>query len=312
MRNFFVKIFLFSLILLLAAPAVKAQGNSQTLSVSPFLIELENLEPGQSTPYSIDVTNGSANLLKLTVVLRDFTAGPEGRPIFASESSAAGKSFSLSSWITLQGPKSIKVPAFDKVRVNFIITPPSDIEPGTHYGAVLFSYADDSAQQSSAKIENQIGTLIFAKSGKAQPSGRISSFQAAKKILFESSPIKFNLQFDNSGNVHLKPKGEIEIKNWFGDTVATIPLNRDASIVLPQSSREFSNTFDSRLPLGKYTATVKLYYGDNRLEANSQVTFWVIPIVSIAISILLAAAAITLFYLLIRAYNRRLLSRQRQ
>ena len=50
-------------------------------------------------------------------------------------------------------------------------------------------------------------------------------------------PVLFETRFKNSGNVHLKPSGDIVIKNVFGRIAGVTPLNPRGSSVLSNSIR---------------------------------------------------------------------------
>ena len=93
----------------------------------------------------------------------------------------------------------------------------------------------------------------------------------------DTSDYNFFTTFYNQGNVHLKPKGEIYITNLFGRQVASVPANRDAQIVMPDSQRIFESVWQQGWRLGRYRATAVLYYGDPKLETRTSVIVWIVP-----------------------------------
>ena len=52
------------------------------------------------------------------------------------------------------------------------------------------------------------------------------------------------MRFENKGNVHVKPVGQIEIRDIFGNKVETLAVNEEKGNVLPLSIRRFQATLD--------------------------------------------------------------------
>ena len=59
------------------------------------------------------------------------------------------------------------------------------------------------------------------------------SFSTKPADSFRRLPISFETRIQNLGNVHVKPKGSIVVKNMFGKEVVAVPLNPDNFIILP-------------------------------------------------------------------------------
>ena len=132
--------------------------------------------------------------------------------------------------------------------------------------------------------------------------------------MYQEPKADFLLRFENTGNTHLRPEGDITIYNMWGRERGKVLINQaDAGFgnVLPQSVRrfEFSWTGDQDpFDIGLYSAVVTLAYGDsNKQNVTGTTYFWVIPVVPVAIgltSILLFLLSIVWF---IRRYIRRAL-----
>jgi len=128
----------------------------------------------------------------------------------------------------------------------------------------------------------------------------------------------FYERLKNEGNVHEQPRGQISIKDMFGQKIANLNVNLENRNVLPGSTRKFEQPLDetvigNRMLFGRYTADLEITYGsaENRQTMTSQLSFWVIPYKLIA-GILLGLVA--LFFILriaIKRYNDRLLSQSR-
>jgi hypothetical protein len=258
----------------------------QGLSLSPFIFE-DSVQKGQTLVHQIQLLNNSAETLYISHEIADFKAGNDtGQPLFLGPGEAANPNYSLSSWVEVKNVPAKLLPEQKQV-VTAKISVPLKAEDGTHYGAILFSY--NSAANNGAvgtDIIKKAGTLFFLKIGTANEQGNIINFSSSRHF-FTGAAATFSTIFQNTGNVHLKPKGQVLIKNIFGQLVASIAINRDAQIVLPQTFRTFQSFWHPFFPLGLYTATSHVYYGDSNLESIDTISFWIFPIKSILIAIII-------------------------
>jgi hypothetical protein len=83
---------------------------------------------------------------------------------------------------------------------------------------------------------------------------------------YEYPPVKFLTQFQSTGNVHVRPTGNIFIKNWLGQQVATLNVNNSQATVLPDTIK----TFDSSWNDSFITNEPKLEYGQPKLDKNGK------------------------------------------
>ena len=143
--------------------------------------------------------------------------------------------------------------------------------------------------------------------GKAQNNLTATRFSAEPTI--DYSKVNFLLSLYNQGNVHEKPKGDVIITNWFGKQVGSGQINSDASIVLPQSQRNFATSWDSGWSLGRYTATAIIYYGSPKLELRVVEHFWIVPWQRLMVVSALLIGLIALGYSGLKRYNRWVIKR---
>jgi len=206
---------------------------------------------------------------------------------------------------------------------------PANADPGGHYAVVFFGNQPSMAQGGSIGLSGKLGTLILLTvAGDIVEQGRIVSFDLTNpRSFYEHLPISFTALFENTGNVHLMPHGEITITNMFGRTSDRIPFNKEpiggGKNVLPNTSRHLEavwtkgplevkaqNFIDTvnvefhNFALGRYTAALDLHYGPSNQAAAANTTFWVIPWQLILVCLAGAFIAIAIIILLIRMYNR--------
>lgn len=265
------------------------------LEVSPFLIELD-VAKGGTTASEINLVNRSAEPITITVTPRDFLPGEDGQPEFVPDTEINDKTFSLSSWVTLQRPDRFTINPGEQVSVPFTVSPPVDAEQGTHYGGLLFSYAGRPSEGSTTEVQQSVGTILLVYYGQSRENGEVD-LQVNQKVYWQADKVNFTNLFHNVGNVHVKPKGEVYIKNMLGHVVGTTFVNRDASNVLPRTDRAYLSTwYPSSLSFGRYTAESVITYGGSRLEARDKVVIWILPWYTDLIILLVLAIIIWIIF----------------
>lgn len=254
-------------------PQAKAQLTETTISITPFLQELE-VAKGDEIESSIDVTNLTDTKVNLRMRTQDFLPGKRGEPQFVPDTEFNDVTFSLSSWLTIADGSQVFLEPKQTKTIRFTVSPPANAEQGTHYGAILFSTAEGQSLD-GVSITQSVGTIILVNYGEARSQGQ-NSLTTNKLIEWWNDKFEFSNLFVNTGNVHVKPKGEITIKNIFGKQVASLTVNRDAANVLPQSDRTFIvDWFPGNFSFGPYRAELLLTYGRERLEIRDKLTIWV-------------------------------------
>lgn len=165
--------------------------------------------------------------------------------------------------------------------------------------------------------------MLLQVSGDIQENANIAEFYSLKSVdgkqsMFESGPINFVQRIENTGNVHIKPTGTIEVSNMFGGNVASLRVNGDPTnpeneprSILPKSIRRFEQTLDKKWLFGRYTATVKLSYGQGQQPLEQQITFWVIPYKLILLIVIGAVAVFFGLRWVIRKYNAHIIKQAR-
>lgn len=295
-----------------SAFAFAAPVNSgQALEISPPVIEL-SANPGQSITTNIKVRDVSNSELIVRGKADDFGAGDEnGDPKILLDQKEATR-FSLKYWIASVPdlrlvPREIKTVT---VRINV----PKNAEPGGHYGVVRFTGTPPDLEGQGVSLSASIGALILLKvSGPVTEKVDIVDFFATKgigkNILFEQGPINFVERLKNTGSVHVKPTGSMDIFDSFGNLVDVVPVNQPPRNILPDSIRRFNQTWNKKWLLGRYRARINLSYGSASAPLVAGTTFWVIPWKLIVLVIFIL---VVLFFTLrrgIRNYNRRIIAK---
>ncbi len=303
-------------LILLAPVAVFAQGaESQTLSVSPTLFEMQ-ASRGQTWVSQLRVTNVNDYPITVYPQAVNFAAlGEDGRadliPVFEAETQGQ----TLAEWITVPtDPIVIEPQATAEVPLQVKV--PEDAAPGGHYAAVLVGTKPptDGSDLSQVQTAQFVTSLFFVRvAGEVFESGDIREFSTEKGIVQKPEAALY-MRFENTGNVHVQPQGDIKIFNMWGKERGFIPINHQTHFgnVLPQSIRKFSFTWkgDTAIyDIGRYKAVATLGYGeDGKKFVTSTTYFWVIPYTTILITLLVLFIGIKITLWLIRRYINRMLA----
>ena len=287
------------------------QPDAVTLSISPTLYDM-SAEPGQEWRSSLKVVN--VNPFDLTVYAEVVNFSPQGEGgdgRFSVIDPSIADGSSLAEWFTISS-QPITIPREQTIEIPFSVKVPNDASPGGHFAAILVGTKPIQDDTGKARLQTaqMVTSLFFARvAGEVVELGGIREFTTTKSLL--SSPeATFSLRFENKGNVHLQPRGEIRIYNMWGEERGIIPINQYTSFgnVLPDSIRKFLFTWKgewSVSDVGRYTAVATLGYGtEEKKFSTSKTVFWVLPIKLLLIVGLVLAAFVGLFTWLVRIYIR--------
>lgn len=290
---------------------------AQALTISPVKIEI-NGNPGQTLQGELTLLNEEAETKTLYSSANNFEAkGDTGTPSFLPEMTG------LATWIKTESSVTLK--SKEKKKIPYTISIPKDSEPGGYFAAILWgSTPPGSTESGQVAIGGRLGVLILLKvNGAMDEGGGILDFSADKK-LSSSLPLAFAYRFNNIGADRIVVKGDINIKNLFGFTTKTLPVNENEGSVLPGSARKFQEIWGENVSvdgfwsavkaewsdfhLGYYTAHLDLAWGDTKQTASSAYGFFIIPWQLL----LVIFAVILVVWFGFKKYNRFIVSRATQ
>ncbi|QQS22948.1 DUF916 domain-containing protein [bacterium] len=269
------------------------------------------MQPGQSHTQTINLSNTTDSNLTFDVSINDFVPKENtGQPIFLDSDEESDPRFSLSSWVSVTQQPEFTIPAKGTTKVVFTITVPEDAEPGTHYGGILFGQLAGDLNVSGSAVEHKAGSIILVRLGKSQEQIALSKFYTNKN-LYLTGPVEFVANLSNVGNVHSKAKGDIVIRNMWGKHIVDVPVNKNAHVILPQSTREYIQEWPVRFGFGRYTAEMVLYYGNPKIELRATTAFWVFPVKGLILGVLSLVILGIIVNIGLRKYNNYIIKRSR-
>ncbi len=305
-----------------AAPKAAAKNpalNGQALEIAPPVIYL-TVDPGKSVKTQIYLRNVSSGDLIVSGTANDFVAsGEDGNPKLLLDNDESNNPYSLKNWVSppanlLLVPREIKT-------MSVTLNVPANASPGGHYGVIRFTATAPSLQGTGVSLSASLGALILL-----TVKGNIKDDLSLKELsvnrdgktgkLFESGPLNFVERFENKGNEHEQPVGQVAITDMFGKKIAGLNVNLPPKSILPQSIRKFEQPLDktvigTKKLFGRYHAKLTVTYGANKQTVTGDLVFWVIPYRLIAVLIVILIVIFFILRFAIKRYNRYILDRSK-
>lgn len=313
--SIFVAIGFFILFGFFTPHSTSAQQNDRLdLSVTPVFFDFTT-EPGRDISDKIRMRNNSNAPVNLKVQIKKLTASD----VREANLEDPKPEDTYIQWVKFD-KTAITANPQEWVDIPFTISVPTDASFG-YYLAFTLSQ-DNSAPnsgQSTAVIQGEVAVpvLLNVKSPNAKALAELVEFKP-KSFVNEYLPVEFEVMFKNTGNVHLKPRGNIFIRGNSDKDLALLEVNEAMSTVLPQGSRVYNAAWDdgfltmqkdessgkleyklkanwdqlTDFRIGPYTASLLMVYDDGTRDVmlESKTTFWVFPwkIIGGAIIVLIA------------------------
>jgi hypothetical protein len=250
--------------------------------VGPGKIEVE-LDPGGSRTIDVTVANRLGTDKTFTLGIEDFTGSDDPGKTVVLLGDDRGP-YSLKDYIH-PATGTIDIPQGMKARIPVVISIPSNAQPGGLYGSVIVGTLTKSPTSTpaggavpSSPVITRIGTLFFVRvKGPVVEDGRLTEFSLSgrRRILWDSSPVTFNLLYKNDGNVHLDPFGTLSVTNMLGASVGAVDV--EAWFAMPRSLRFRQVSWTPPFLFGRYVAHASINRGYGSTTDEMDTVFWVIP-----------------------------------
>lgn len=285
------KLLLFILFFLLSTKNIFAT----TITAIPPRLELSG-NPGETLTAQLKVRNESDRKQTYDIIVEDFiVADSKGTPISVNITNSR---WSLKRWVTT--PSIVPVDARGTQIVNVSITIPKAALPGGHFAMVLYSPSNrlspGDMKKTASAINQRVGTILYLTvKGKVNESAQITKFSIPK--FSEFGPVEINGLIESISDVHINPKGEIQIFDLLNTKIATIPV--EVGNIFPDTSREFQVVWGQKWGWGRYRANLSLIYGSNH-PLGTSVYFWLFPIRLVFYSLVVVISILIIIFLLHR------------
>jgi hypothetical protein len=212
----------------------------------------------------IALVNIGDSPLELDVYPSDAVSTADGQFAFALQHDTQN---GIGSWITMQGPAKITVPARtaagpSRVFVPFSLKIPATATPGDHVGAIFASLHTnaDATSRASEALDQRVGIRVYVRvSGKVSPTLSIDHLKATYGPAFSPNPLergKVSVSYvvRNSGNVILGANQRVSVSGLFGGHEEATGL-KPIPALLPGSSVVVHTTIPAVFP--EFRLTIK-------------------------------------------------------
>ncbi|MDR5683539.1 MAG: hypothetical protein QN163_05880 [Armatimonadota bacterium] len=256
-----------ALFVLTAASRQVAAQSAIRFTVMPADVEV-SVPTGQTVVTGIVVQNDSAHALRFRAVLADLFLRRDG---VADTLEDRRLPWSVVPFVRM-APAEFEIPASGRQFVRMAITLPRETRGG-RYGAVVVS-APPVLQLPARPRPGAVviatpriaARLLISAAGTAEVGGRITAMVASPRSAGRG--IDILVTFRNTGNVHVRVKGDVAVLDGGGEAAGVAPLPE--GVVLPGTVREFRLSVPASLRPGRYTVRATLDYGADVLLVGRQ------------------------------------------
>ncbi|MDO8658857.1 MAG: hypothetical protein Q7K55_09010 [Candidatus Levybacteria bacterium] len=297
----------------------KAEASGLSLGISPSIIRIEASPPAEIKTL-LTIQNLGDKAVELKIDLEPFRANDlENGEITYFADKSYKESLSIFKKIQiLEENKSLEklvLAPKQKKDLNLYISIPKDEKESDYYFSIIFKTGSASSELSDlnllleskeknitankryttgiSNISLGVSLNVLLSIGKnVNTNGFIEEFSSP--IFVESGPVPFTLRVKNSGRHLIVPKGNIFIKNMFGQTVGkidllpvnvlagTIRLIPDISFYENGSLINLRSLWKEKLLFGHYSATLNISFSDDGQLFTKTVRFFALPAQGIA------------------------------
>ena len=276
---------------------------SGKMAASGFVVSpiYENVSIGEHQPtahYVVSLTNTTDKDQAFKLSTIDFGSLNEsgGVAFLGTSSSSFAKKYGLSKWMKLDD-NTVDVAAGKSVSLGVSIVNSDSLTSGGHYGAILATAltvpTDKAAQPRVGVFEVLSSLILLIKQGNTQITMDLVSQE--QNGGWWKMPSVVTDRFKATGNVHVVPRGLVEVKDPLGRLVSRGSMNVNSNIILPGNARKYDT------PLMKLAAVrwpgVYSVISTYRVDGSTTTTtfstvFWYLgPVGLLCLLVLLLGAA---------------------
>ena len=233
-----------------------------------------DVDTGESQEFIVEVKNISNEKQEIEVSVMDYVLGDNNVMTLLNENDDNN---GIKEWINIRD-KNIVLESGGAQEVVFDVKTPESASIGSHKGAVIFRVmprGDD-----TVKVQGQIGVHVLINvRGDTHASGHINKFDIH---LLALGPVEYAAEFENTGNIHYVPYGEVVVRNVF--TKNEQLYKYDKHFVFPGKKFTFSHVEQIPSLFGLYKARVAFVDGEGVTRMKVDYTMgYLFPLVFVVI-----------------------------
>ncbi len=290
------------LIIVAAAPGQPAAGKGG-ITISPPLKEVVISSGLITANTDVGISNNTDQTLNATIKVVDFKALDEFGGVSLGQVGAPVSKYGLANWMTLPRGNSLILTKGQSTDIKIDIDNRADLTPGGHYGAVVVTASSpNSPTGNKINFKQELVSLLFLKKLGGEHYGL--ELKSIINSAGSSIPTSVATRFRSTGNVHVVPRGYVNVTDPAGKLVAKGIINTESTIILPGSERQLTTLLQpvaDSSRAGKYKLTAYYRY-DGRAQFSSKSIYfnhgkWSPRHAAILLGALLAIATAISWYL---------------
>ena len=320
-----------TIIFFLSNKALAQTANNYDVTISPIFFDL-SANPGDTVSTKIRIRNNTSNPIPLKLGVQRLVGDENGNLTLKQD-----KNDYTLSWVKTPSDTVVMKP-LEWTDVPFTIEVPKDAAFG-YYWTITFTqdvtskYARNGVSLTGAAA---VPILLNVRKEGAKAAGQIKEFSVGN-FISEYLPVDFKVKIENLGNIHIRPHGNIFIRNG-GKDLAVLDVNSSLGSILPNSARVFTTSWNdsfivnqpvmeagqpkldkngkpithlvfnwnklTSFRIGRYTANLLVIFdnGQRDIPLEATATFFVLPYKAIIGAVLFLIVAFFIFRWLIRRY----------
>lgn len=213
-------------------------------------------DPGETQEFSLVATNISPEKQAMFFEAEDLAVADENAMTLMPE---GNELFGMKDWVSAKEKQWLLSPGESK-KITFTLTVPEAATVGSHFTAILLrAYPEitvDNFQKTIVSPRVGVHLLVNVK-GEISGKGKIAKFSAP---IFLEKSVTFEAAYQNEGNIHYIPHGEISVKNLLGQE--TENLKFDKHFVFPGKQYSFELKWENASFWSAYRAEAFFVDGD--------------------------------------------------
>ena len=230
-----------------------------------------DMDSGEEQAFTIKITNISDQEQKIILDTLDYDVENNNHITLRTDSDWQN---GIKEWVAIPEKEFVLQPNMGK-DVHFTVRVPETGTVGSHRGIIIFRTVPDEDVQ--VKVQGQIGVHILINvKGDTHATGRITMFDVPFITLSE---VMYRAEFENTGNIHYVPHGEVFLRNVLTNKRIVYDMNEGDHFVLPGKKVVFEVMQKIPSVFGVYLAQVRFIDGEGSVkQRNDLVMGYLFPV----------------------------------
>jgi hypothetical protein len=235
----------FLIVMSLLMPGVYAQEPSPPtpkmsgLEISPAILDIEIPSTDEEKTVTFYLTNHTQGSMEIELFALDFQQQQDSGIVQFLSDIKANYTYSLASFVSLPF-ESFTLESQEEREIPIVIRNRQDLSPGGHYAALVARIKAPQSPGRTVILPSVAALMLVHKTGGELYNMSLRDYSFPKGMIAFQYPKKIDLLFRNEGNIHLIPRGTIEVRDMRGKLVSKGQINVSSGYVFPTSRRSYS------------------------------------------------------------------------